>query len=132
MTELSKTILIVEDDLMVQTLYRYLLPNHYKLLVTDTVLRAKKIMETNKIDCIILDLALTGDESGLILARFIRQEQKDLKTPILAVTAHAFPVDRQQALDAGCNDYMSKPINENIMLQTIANLISTKSENDID
>ncbi len=109
---------------MSQSLYQYLLSSSYQLLFTDAVLEAKQILETNDIDCIILDLSLAGEEDGLVLARMIRQEQNNHKLPIIAVTAHAFPSDRQRALDAGCNAYLPKPIHGDKLIESIANLLS--------
>ncbi len=60
MIEHGKNILIVEDDVQVQILYRYLLPASYQLMITDTVLGAKEILKIDEIDCVILDLALVG------------------------------------------------------------------------
>ncbi len=123
MAEYSKNILIVEDDVQVQTLYRYLLPASYQLMITDTVAGAKEILKANEVDFVILDLALFGDENGMVLARFIRQKHNNQELPIIAITAHAFASDRQQALDAGCNEYMSKPIDSDKLIKTIAKLI---------
>ncbi len=124
MTKRKKNILVVEDDVLVQTLYQYLLSAQYQLLVASNVSSATKIFEREKIDCVILDLALAGEESGLVLARFIRQDPKNHELPIIAVTAHAFPVDQQNALEAGCDEYMSKPLDANILLKMIEDLLN--------
>lgn len=60
-------------------------------------------------DLILMDLSLPLVD-GWTAARTIR-ENPDLKAiPIIALTAHAMMGDRERALDAGCNDYISKPI----------------------
>ncbi len=57
-------------------------------------------------DLILVDISLP-DMDGLMLVRQMRAE--DIKVPIIAVTAHAITGYRQKCLDAGCNDYVTKP-----------------------
>jgi len=123
MQQQSKNILVVEDDVMVQRLYHFLLPDYYHLFLTDTVEGAKQILKQAKIHGIILDLSLAGDASGLELAKYIRQKARDSRTPIIAVTAHAFPADRQQALGTGCNVYLTKPIDGVELISTLTQLL---------
>jgi CheY-like chemotaxis protein len=56
-----------------------------------------------------MDLSLRGNEDGLQLTRRIRQAENISGIPIIALTAHAFPEDKQRSLDAGCDRYFSKP-----------------------
>lgn len=61
-----------------------------------------------KPDLILLDVQLRGPLTGLDVARILRERSCQL--PILAVTAYAMKGDRQRCLDAGCDDYLPKPI----------------------
>ncbi|MCA9979180.1 MAG: response regulator [Anaerolineales bacterium] len=60
-------------------------------------------------DIILLDVNLPG-MNGLDLARQLRQEERYSTVPIIAITANVLVGDREKCLEAGCNDYMPKPI----------------------
>jgi len=125
MNECKPSILIVESDSMVMTFYHYVLSDTYRLFITDNMLGAKTIIETQKIDLIILDLSHARREEELLLIRFIRQIDKYLKTPILGVVLNPYQVDRPDVLNATCNEYIVKPFNVEILLETVAKLTST-------
>lgn len=60
-------------------------------------------------DLVLLDIQLPGLD-GLGLTRLLKSNPATLEIPIVALSAHARPEDRQAALEAGCVDYISKPI----------------------
>ena len=83
------------------------------------VVEAKQQLKEQKVDLVLLDLSLIGDEDGLDLTRFMRQSKQWKIVPIIAVTAHAFTSDREKCLQAGCNDYLAKPIRSEKLLEMI-------------
>jgi DNA-binding response OmpR family regulator len=118
MTKKQK-ILIVEDDPHSQILYKALLRDKYELFICESVLSAKEHLKKQKIDLVLLDLSLKGNEDGLVLARYIRENDRWNKVIIIAVTAHAFVFDRDKCLDAGCNDFFTKPIRGKTLISHI-------------
>ncbi|MDX9759443.1 MAG: ATP-binding protein [Bacteroidota bacterium] len=104
-----RTVLFVEDDEETQEYMASLLAREYNLRIASTADAAWQIMESTPIDLVLMDLSLQGDEDGISLTRRIRHDGRFGETPIIAVTAHAFPKDRIQSLEAGCNAYFSKP-----------------------
>ncbi len=110
---MGNTILYIEDNpdnmLLVQ---RALESRGYKLLKAVNGIEGVSKAEGNMIDLILLDINLP-DIDGYEVARRLRKSNKaDLAyIPIIAVTANALKGDAERALEAGCDVYMSKPIN---------------------
>ncbi|MGV6814370.1 MAG: response regulator [Phycisphaerales bacterium] len=53
----------------------------------------------------------------------VKLREQGINTPVIAVTAHALEGDRQHCLDSGCNDYLTKPINKKLLIETCARVI---------
>ena len=117
------SILVVEDDPNSQKLASFTLKKDYELHFAESVADSKKKLDTHEIQLILLDLSLRGDEDGLDLARFLRADAKWNKVPIIALTAHAFTSDKERCLEAGCNDFMTKPFRLAELKKTIQSLI---------
>ncbi|MFO7659085.1 MAG: response regulator [Bacteroidales bacterium] len=107
----DKFILIAEDE---ESNYEYL-----KELLEGTKIRiewarngneAIEITKASKPDIILMDIKMPHI-NGLEATRIIREFNQAI--PIIAQTAHAFENDRQKCIEAGCNDYICKPINSN-------------------
>ncbi len=109
------TILVAEDDLLS---YRYieavLKRAGVKLLHTISGDETVEIVKENpNINLVLMDIKMHG-LNGLEAARQIRRFRQNL--PIIAQTAYAFTHDRESALEAGCNDYLSKPYSADQLL----------------
>ena len=110
---MGNTILYIEDNpdnmLLVQ---RALESRGYKLLKAVNGVEGISKAEGNMIDLILLDINLP-DIDGYEVARRLRKSNKPnlAYIPIIAVTANALKGDAERALEAGCDVYMSKPIN---------------------
>ena len=110
---MGHNILYIEDNpdnmMLVQ---RALEARGYRLLKAMKGLDGVAMAESEDVDLILLDINLP-DIDGYEVARRLRSSQKRALTtvPIIAVTANALKGDAEKALDAGCDVYMSKPIN---------------------
>ena len=110
---MGNRILYIEDNpdnmLLVQ---RALESRGYKLLKAMNGLDGVDAAEKEDIDLILLDINLP-DIDGYEVARRLRKSNKPelAYTPIIAITANALKGDAERALEAGCDVYMSKPIN---------------------
>src|SRR5690348_12851937 len=69
---------------------------------------AMKELIHERFDLILMDVELAGEVGGLDVVRSLRKS--GLKTPIVAVTAYAMMGDRDKCLEAGCDDYLPKPL----------------------
>jgi two-component system cell cycle response regulator DivK len=110
---MTHNILYIEDNPDNMMLVRRALEARgYKLLHAANGIKGVDIAETEDVDLILLDINLP-DIDGYEVARRLRSNGKrELTTvPIIAVTANALKGDAEKALEAGCDVYMSKPIN---------------------
>ena len=118
-------ILCIEDHPDNMTLIRRILQSEsYNLVEARTGLQGLSIAESQDIDLILLDINLP-DIDGYEVARRLRSSTKTSidHTPIIAVTANALKGDAQKTLDAGCDMYLSKPINIQELLESIELLL---------
>ena len=74
------------------------------------------MVDKEKYDIVLMDIKMPIMD-GLEATKAIKEKQPDL--PVVALTANAFDSDRQAAMDAGCNDFLSKPVSSDICLETL-------------
>ncbi|MQY80151.1 MAG: response regulator [Bacteroidetes bacterium] len=129
-TDLSgKTILVVEDEdanyFLIETLLRKYNP---KIIRARDGLDAIRVTQSqDNPDLILMDIRLPG-LNGIESTRKIREFNP--KVPIIAQTAYAFPEDKEKAIAAGCNDFITKPINHDQLIKKINKHISQKVQMD--
>jgi CheY-like chemotaxis protein len=109
MSDVKKCILVVEDDEQSQKYMRILLSREFEVFIAAGSKRAWEVLESENVALILMDLSLRDGEDGLKITRRIRESSPNPNVPIIALTAHAFPEDRKRSIEAGCNDYVSKP-----------------------
>jgi PAS domain S-box-containing protein len=121
------TVLIVEDEEANQIFIKELLePTKIKILLAENGKEALEMYRSNqKIDIILLDIRLP-DILGIEVAQDIRKTDK--RIPIIAQTAYAMGDDRESSLKAGCNNYVSKPIDINLLLSLINDYLNQNSK----
>ena len=115
-----KRLLVVEDDIQSQQYMKILLAKHFAVELSSTAKDAWQVLNSAPIDLVLMDISLHGEIDGLQLTRMIREAEALRALPVIALTAHAFPADRQKSLDAGCTDYLSKPFQREQLLSIIA------------
>ena len=110
---MPKRVLYIEDDPDNMLLVRRAIESRgYQLLEASSGVSGVSMAESNEVDLILLDINLP-DIDGYEVARRLRKSPKGAltHTPLIAVTANALRGDAERALAAGCDLYMSKPIN---------------------
>lgn len=112
-------ILIVEDNPVNLDLVMQLLEDDYDLLTAEDGASGLDLALSERPDLILLDLSLPK-KSGWEVCQGIREALGEAAMPIIALTAHAIKGDREKALHSGFDDYITKPINEDILFSTIA------------
>jgi two-component system phosphate regulon response regulator PhoB len=103
------TVLIVEDEPHVQELVAVNLEHSgYAVLRAASVEEAERAIRAELPDVVVLDWMLPG-ESGLAYARRLRGDERTRDLPILMLTARAMEQDKLSGLEAGADDYLTKP-----------------------
>ncbi len=104
-------ILVVEDNEKNRKLIRVVMNSKgYEIVEADDSVSALEMLAQETPDIILMDIGLPGMD-GLELTKKIKQDESTKDIPIIAVTAHAMHGDEEKILEAGCNGYISKPIN---------------------
>ncbi len=111
-----KTILIAEDTDSNYLLLNIILRKKYNLIRAFDGEEAVRLFQANRPDIILMDMKMPVMD-GLAATREIRKEDQNIT--IIALTANAFDSDRQKSIDAGCTDYMAKPIIASELLELI-------------
>lgn len=116
-------ILVVEDNRDIQTFIADVLESlDYDVIQATDGEQGVVTARERKPDLILLDLSLPRLD-GWGAASQIKSEPGLAHIPIIALTAHAMVGDRERALEAGCNDYISKPINLQELVSKISQFI---------
>ena len=104
------TILLVEDNEMNRDmLTRRLERKGYRVIIAQDGLAGHDLAHTESPDLILMDVSLPVMD-GLVVIRRLKADPLTRRIPIIALTAHAFATDRANALEAGCDDYDTKPV----------------------
>ena len=120
MTNNKYKILLVEDDSNIQTVLTTILEaEDYQVIVADTCIAAEGLFSCYQPDVVILDLGLP-DRDGMSFIRFAR---RDSLIPIIVLSARTDEKDKVAALDAGANDYVTKPFSAQEMLARIRSVL---------
>ena len=111
-----KRILVAEDNDSNFILMTYILKRQYEFERAKNGQEAVEMVEKSDYDIILMDIKMPVMD-GLEATKVIKEKHPDL--PIVALTANAFDSDRQLALEAGCDDFLSKPVSSESCLKTI-------------
>jgi CheY-like chemotaxis protein len=116
----GRTILMADDDIRnVFALSNVLEEKGMQVLIAENGKEALELLDTRPgIDLVLMDIMMP-EMDGYEAMRAIRQAHKFNKLPILALTAKAMKGDRQKCLDAGANDYLSKPVDTDKLLSLL-------------
>ncbi len=128
MDNLIAHILVVDDDEGIRSLVKkYLNENNFLVSTADSAESASKKIEIIEFDLIILDIMMPG-KSGL---EFIKENKKNLETPIILLTAKGEPTERIEGLEIGADDYLPKPFEPKELILRIKNILEKTKKIDL-
>ncbi|MDQ2693244.1 MAG: response regulator, partial [Chloroflexota bacterium] len=124
----AKTILLAEDNMSsILTIGEYLEGYGLDVVVAHDGLEAVETAERTNPDIILMDIQMPAINGLDAIAR-LRRQPRFASTPIIALTALAMPGDRERCLQAGANEYMSKPVHLKALKQLIDDLLQKESQ----
>lgn len=114
------TILVIEDDIDNQNLVRILLEQGgYQVVAASDGRTGLDAAFRHLPDLVLLDLTIPAID-GWQLAAELKANPQTREIPVVALSAHTLPGDRQRAQEAGCNGFIAKPLDVPNFLQTVA------------
>ena len=126
MDNLIAHILVVDDDDGIRSLVKkFLNENNYLVTTADNAEDALEKIKIINFDLIILDIMMPG-KSGL---EFIKENKKEIETPIILLTAKGEVKERVEGLEIGADDYLPKPFEPRELILRIKNIIEKTKKN---
>lgn len=113
-----KTVLIVEDVALNRDLLTQLLEGEHRLVFAEDGLRALEVAVTESPALILMDLSLPKLD-GFEATRRLKADPSTAGIPIIVLSAHAMKPDEERARAAGCDDFLTKPIDEDRLFDSI-------------
>lgn len=86
-----------------------------------------KELVKDQFDVILMDISLRGEKDGLQLTREIKNDEKYKNIPVVALTAHAYQRDKAEALKAGVNYFLTKPVKNETLMETLQTAVKERA-----
>ncbi len=116
-------ILIVEDnEINNRLLDRRLSRLGHETLTAFDGVEALEVAFSHKPDVVLMDISMP-QMNGLEATRKLREDERTQTTPVIAITAHVMPYDRERALAAGCDEYEPKPLDFRRLVDKITHFL---------
>ena len=121
-------VMVVEDNeinlMLTLTVLKDLLPSS-SILPARNGSEAIEVFKKNRLDLIFMDIQMPGKD-GYAVTREIREMESDSKVPIIALTAGIVKGEKERCMEAGMDDYLSKPVDEDYLIHKISKWLSNK------
>ena len=121
---MAKVLLVEDNEMNRDMLSRRLARKGFQVVVAKDGLEGVSMAVSETPDIILMDMSLP-EIDGWEATRRLKAAPETAATPIVALTAHAMASDREKAMDAGCDDFDTKPVEFSRLLEKMANLLPT-------
>jgi two-component system cell cycle response regulator DivK len=119
---MAKILLVEDNEMNRDMLSRRLLRRGYEVTLAVDGVQGVEMAKSGDHDLVLMDMSLP-EIDGWEATRRLREDPATQSLPIIALTAHAMSGDRDKALEAGCDDYDTKPIELDRLLSKIEALL---------
>jgi CheY-like chemotaxis protein len=123
---MAKILLVEDNELNRDMLMRRLQRRGYEVVPAEDGEQAIALSVSETPDLILMDISLPG-LTGWEATRRIRRNHATAEIPIIALTAHAMRGDRERTIEAGCDEYETKPVDLNALLAKVENLLKRRA-----
>lgn len=123
-------ILIVEDDISSQQYYAFIFKDKYEIKMVSTIMEARQALKKDKFSIALIDFSLPGGESGLDFIKYLKDEYPEDRPVAIALTAHVFPQNQTEAMEAGAVEFLTKPILSKVLFEVIAKYLPNSPRED--
>lgn len=120
-------LLVVEDDYENQKFLQIFLKRKFTLEICDSSDTFYEKLKQNEFDIILMDISLRGKKDGLQLTREIREMDEYKHLPVVGLSAHAFQRDKDNAYNAGVDVFLTKPVQNDVLMDTLVKTLEQKS-----
>jgi putative two-component system response regulator len=127
-TEDSVILLVDDEPRNLKLLEAFLTPFSYKLLTASSGEEALKIVDSQEVDLILLDVMMPGMD-GFEVCRRLKAKERTRLIPIVLVTALDDLTSRVTGIESGADDFISKPVNRLEIIARVKNLVKTRKQN---
>jgi len=118
----TKILLVEDDEMNRDMLSRRLLKREYEVVIAVDGEQGVAMARSENPDIILMDMSLPGID-GWTATRQVKSDEATRAIPVIALTAHAMAGDRERALEAGCDDFDTKPVELQRLLGKIESLL---------
>jgi CheY-like chemotaxis protein len=124
-----QVVLIADDYPENRRLMYYYLRDDYEVVQVETAEAALEFIDAHpgQVNLVVMDLNFKDGMSGIEAMQAIRQRPHGVDLPVLALTAYAYPDDRRRCIEAGFDDYLSKPVFKQAMLDKVRQMILART-----
>ncbi len=120
-------ILITEDDLENQKFLKLILRKIFEVDVCDSATTFFQKLSENHYDGILMDVSLNGERSGVEIVRELKKHPTYKNIPVVCLSAHVFNQVQRQAIDAGVDAYLTKPVHNHKLIDTLTKLVNQEA-----
>ena len=120
------TLLVADDNPQNRRLFSLFLKRAFDVVEVASAQGVLDALDGQAFDAVLLDLNYQGGMDGLTLIRHLRQDPRWADLPAIALTAHASPEDRHRCMEAGFDDFISKPVFRDPLLEAVQSLLQRR------
>jgi DNA-binding response OmpR family regulator len=116
-------LLITEDDVENQKLLQLVLRNNFEIDICDSEQCFNNRLSEKNYDAVLMDVTLKGDRNGVDIIKDMRKKSQFKNLPVVCLSANVFGEDRIKAREAGIDIYLTKPVDNKLLINTLNKLI---------